>query len=258
MNPKRKTGTREWSEHSYNIGIGCSHDCRYCYAKSYAHRYGWTDASQPWTTERLKDNPPPITKKKGWTMFPTGHDITEFYLEPAIKVLREILEKGNKVLIVSKPHIQCVAEICHQLECYRTNMLFRFTIGTLDESVAKFWEPGAPSIKERIGCLKYAWEHGFATSVSMEPMLGTVVDTLDAFYVMEPYVTDKIWIGKMNKIDRRVKKENRQVEIACKLVLERQSDEKIMWLVDQLKDQPKVAWKDSIQEVMEKHEKSYL
>lgn len=29
---KKKTGTREWSESSLNIAIGCKNNCRYCYA----------------------------------------------------------------------------------------------------------------------------------------------------------------------------------------------------------------------------------
>ena len=43
-----KTGTREWSEHSRNIFIGCAHNCRYCYAAEMAVRYGRIKSRADW------------------------------------------------------------------------------------------------------------------------------------------------------------------------------------------------------------------
>jgi len=40
MMGKRRTGTREWSQHSANLFLGCEHDCRYCYARCSALRFG--------------------------------------------------------------------------------------------------------------------------------------------------------------------------------------------------------------------------
>ena len=65
MSTKRKTGTREWAESNYNIGIGCSHDCRYCYARTNAVRYKLVESSDVWTTEKVKDKMPPVSKKNG-------------------------------------------------------------------------------------------------------------------------------------------------------------------------------------------------
>src|SRR5512137_940578 len=113
---KRKTGTREWAETSYNIGTGCSHDCRYCYARSMSKRAGTIKSDSEWTTEKVKGKIPATTKKKGTVMFPTTHDITPFYLPTAIKALKELLAAGNNVLIVSKPHLECVVEMCEELK----------------------------------------------------------------------------------------------------------------------------------------------
>ncbi len=189
-------------------------------------------------------------------MFPTTHDVTPFYLPAAIEALKGLLSNGNNVLIVSKPHLECIAEICEQLEEWKSQILFRFTIGTSCEETAKFWEPGAPSIEERLSCLTYAYQHGFATSVSMEPMLGSVTETMDLFFAMEGNVTDKIWIGKMNKIDGRVNKVDDIVRKKCDRIVAMQRDENILWLVDKLKNHPKIAWKDSIKEIIEKYEMS--
>lgn len=35
-----KTGTREWADHNVNCVSGCINDCRYCYAKVMAKRFG--------------------------------------------------------------------------------------------------------------------------------------------------------------------------------------------------------------------------
>ena len=89
-------------------------------------------------------------------------------------------------------------------------------------------------------------------------MLGTVEETLDMFKKMEPYVTDTIWIGKMNKINTRVIKASPEIATACDEVTKWQGDENIMWLVNELKDNSKIAWKDSIKEVIEKNETGKL
>ena len=255
MSTKRKTGTREWAESNYNIGIGCSHNCRYCYARTNALRYKLVESSDAWTTEKVKSKMSPVSKRNGWIMFPTTHDISPYYLPYAIEALKNLLSKGNDVLIVSKPHIKCVVEMCKELKPWAANILFRFTIGTPSEDRAKFWEPGAPSITERVNCLRYAYGEGFSTSVSMEPMLGDVKETLEMFKIMEPYVSDKIWIGKMNKISTRVRNDSLEVATACDEVMKYQSDENIMWLVNELKSNPKISWKDSIKEVIEKNER---
>lgn len=228
---KRKTGTREWAESNYNVGIGCSHNCLYCYARSNALRFKFVDSHDDWTRERIRVKLSPITKKEGWIMFPTTHDVTPFYLDTILTSLEAILKKGNKVLLVSKPHFECVKAICEKFADYKDKILFRFTIGTSNEDTAKLWEPGAPSISDRRYCLGWAHASGFPTSISMEPMLGSVEEIYNLFNDLQYHVTDKIWIGKMNKINNRVRKSSPEIEAACKAIEENQTDEKIMWLV---------------------------
>lgn len=246
---KRKTGTREWAPASYNIGIGCSHDCLYCYARTNAKLN-----SKEWVKESVKKTFPKIPKTNGdWVMFPTQHDITEYYLEKSIDSIKKLLDAENKVLIVSKPHFECIRSICNAFVYYKDRILFRFTIGSMDNSKLKFWEPGAPSFEERVQALQHAFYSGFKTSVSMEPMVDSVENTIITFYNLDSWVNDKIWIGKMNKIDKRVlgRQISTPIEIACKKIKEEQSDKNILWMVDQLKYHPKIEWKDSIKEVIE-------
>ena len=78
------TGTKEWSNFSYNICKGCEHGCLYCYAKAQACRFD-KPMRIPGQWNRQKLNP---TRRalgaevgaKGVVMFPTSHDITPRFL----------------------------------------------------------------------------------------------------------------------------------------------------------------------------------
>ncbi len=37
---KVTSGTKEWADSNFNCILGCLNDCRYCYAKMMAHRFG--------------------------------------------------------------------------------------------------------------------------------------------------------------------------------------------------------------------------
>jgi DNA repair photolyase len=249
---RKGTGTKEWSEHSFNIGKGCSHGCLYCYARANALRFKLIENREDWETEIVNDKAllRAPGKKDGVIMYPTTHDITPTYLEGSVTVLKAMLSKGNDVLIVSKPHLDCIKRLCTELVGYKDHILFRFTIGSLNDEVVKLWEPGAPTPQERLEALKYAYENGFKTSVSMEPMLLNVDDTLLAFQTLKPYVTDKLWIGKMNKIDNRVEIKDPKAKEIIDAIKVNQSDPEIKRLYNILKDDDKVAWKDSIKQVI--------
>jgi hypothetical protein len=238
------TGTREWSDVSYNIGSGCGRRCLYCYANSFKQNPG---------DEKLKDPIPPLPKKRGSVMFPTRHDISPLYLPESIKAIRRILDSGRSVLIVSKPQRVCIEAICKEFAAETMSILFRFTIGSLDQDLASLWEPGAPTVGERIACLKHARSLGFETSVSMEPMLAGTDDALATFGVVCPDVSEKIWVGKMNKVDERVRQRDPAVANACTLIKSLQNDAEILRLVKALDGHPKVEWKDSIKEVIARH-----
>ncbi len=115
----------------------------------------------------------------------------------------------------------------------------------------KFWEPDAPDFAERIESLKYAFSEGYQTSVSCEPMLDDRVD--DVITQVSPFVTDSIWLGKMNHLRSRLafNGENDSVTIQKTEQLELwQEDENIEQLYSQFKDNPLIKWKDSIKKVV--------
>ena len=249
-----KFGTREWAEVNANIYLGCEHNCRYCYARNNAlKRFKKIKSEDEWKNpvlqERSFKEKPKLYKNKR-IMFPTQHDITPDNVFNCIVYLTGWLEKGNNVLIVSKPHMNVVKELCDNLTKYRNQIVFRFTIGSPNNDVLKFWEPDAPDYEERKSALIYAFDHGYVTSVSCEPILDEDIELM--VYELLPFITDTIWLGKMNFIKQRVdtkdwKKEDfdymKKVESVIK-------DEFIRDLYDDFKDNPKVKWKESIKQVL--------
>jgi DNA repair photolyase len=246
---KQKAGFREWAPGSCNIGIGCSHNCIYCCFRLYALRFRGVKSREDWAKERLKEPPPRIRKFEGTVMMPTAHDVTPFYLPAVEAQLKALLEVGNQVLIVTKPHLECIRRLCVALAPYKQQVLFRFTIGTLDRKLTKLWEPGATAPAERFACLKHAFRRGFATSVSMEPMLAGTEDAVATFYKLIPFVTETIWFGKMNHVNRWGPA-TPEIATACWYIRKLQCDAAILDLVRRLGSHPQVKWKDSIRQVI--------
>lgn len=189
-------------------------------------------------------------------MFPTTHDVTPRNLEESICVLGKLLKAGNTVLLVSKPHIGCISTICESFQDYRKRLIFRFTIGSMDDRILSFWEPNAPGFGERKQCLIFAYSRGYQTSVSCEPYLDCEVDKIvDLYELLSPYVTDSFWIGKLRHFDRRVILDGAtsgDIERFVEPLKAAQSDEFVLGLCQRLSRERLVVWKDSIREVIEK------
>lgn len=243
-------GVSEWAAFSEGIQVGCEHDCVYCYQKEKMIRLKKVTPEQ-WKVPRPKKNirrsyPP----RSGITMFPTTHDITPLNIRECITQLKRMLFHCNKVLIVSKPHLQVIERLCAEFEDSKSQILFRFTIGSCHDEVLKFWEPNAPSFEERLACLRVAFERGFQTSVSAEPLLDS--DALGLYASVQPYLTDCIWFGKMNEIERRVKTDGWTPEMLEQVerIKRMQTDEQIRRLYAEFSGLPKVKWKESIKKVV--------
>lgn len=255
------TGTKEWAEHTENICLGCHNDCVYCYAAFNADRQH-SKSRADWHKESFtnRSRMTCYSHKEGVIMFPTTHDITEFNVDECIRVLKLMLEANNKVLIVSKPNPKCVKKLIKELKPYKQNVMFRFTIGTSNNKVLKLFEPNAPSYRERERALKMAFKAGYRTSVSMEPMLCAADLAFTTIINLQPYVTDSIWIGKLNKAELRIDESRMTEKLKLgldSLLLWQNSDTCIYGLVGLIQacgeiEQQKIQWKDSIKEVMKK------
>lgn len=246
-------GTHEWAETNFNFIDGCSHDCKYCYSKEMAIRFK-RKTPTTWKDEEIRKKCLNIkySLKSGTIMFPSSHDITPKFLNETILILNNILAIGNNVLIVTKPHLVCVKEICETFPNYKDQILFRFTIGSSSNTVLRFWEPGAPVFEERLKCLRYAFEHGYQTSVSCEPMLDKHIEKL--IDLLLPHTSESIWVGKANYLIKRMRingvNDKESIEKAEKLYEWQSNNDNILKLYKRYCDNPKIKWKESIKRIL--------
>lgn len=245
-------GTTEWAASNVNFIKGCSNDCKYCFSKEMAIRFkrktpdNWKEEEINWVA--YKKN---VKQREGYIMFPSTHDITSKHLDLTIDFLKRLLINGNKVLIVSKPSFECIKRICDTFTEYKGYILFRFTIGSVNDQTLKFWEPNAPDYKERKQALIYAFEAGYQTSISCEPMLDNKIEKV--IEDLSQYVTDAIWLGKMNFAIRRLRTNGHldaEYLLAAEQLLEWQNDAAIKNLYNKYKDNPQIKWKESIKKVV--------
>ena len=252
----KKTGTMEWSDRTYNIQDGCSYDCRYCYAKEMAIRFK-RSTPEAWARPVVRDHyfVPPRHKKPGVTMFPSAHDITMHNYEEAEIAIRNMLRNDEKVLVVTKGDTHAIRMTLAGLKWAAERLEVRVTIGSHEDAVLKFWEPGAPCFEDRVKTLTWAKEAGYRTSVSMEPML--CANPMAVIARVLHAVTGEIWIGLPKDLVRRVSVNcpgDAQALAQARLLVGMWNDEWVMKLYAQMKGQSWVRWKDSIRQVVEKRQ----
>lgn len=248
----RKNLKNEWAPWSHSWISGCAHDCKYCYAKAWATERGWK-APSTWSNEEVRSHDVNMRFKKcdGCIELPHSHDISPQNLDAAMKVLGGLLACGNQLVILSKPHLECIEQICKAFGEHKDNIVFRFTIGSSDSDVLRFWEPNAPSLDERKECLRYAFDEGFRTSVSCEPMLDDRIEAV--VNQVDPFVTETIWIGKMNAVLERLRTNGHgdQATIErARALMESQQNRRILALYERLKDNSKIRWKGYIKRIV--------
>lgn len=180
-------------------------------------------------------------------MFPTSHDITRENVMEAVSLLRAYTASGNKVLVVSKPDPACIRVMFKELATVRGQITFRFTIGSADNNVLKFWEPYAPTFEQRLESLRIAYTAGFQTSVSCEPMLDNRIDLV--VEAVRPFVTDTIWLGRVNNLMNAVAlncPNDPQAKQHARELLASQPDEWLQELHARYAADPLIRFKDSI------------
>lgn len=263
----KATGTKEWAICNVNIYDGCEHNCGYGYCRAmkciYPGKMPLVEWEKPTLNEEAFFAKPPITKVKGNAerrkrgnpdlldiMFPTVHDITPNNLEWCRLKLRQLLRAGLTVLITTKPHLDCIITLCNDLEPWKDQITFRFTITTRNNELLKYWEPGAPPYEERFEALKYAFSAGYKTSISMEPCLD-INDSVELAKILLPFVTQGdagIWIGPAKQLKQRMVKKAPE-DLAMATALDNQKytklNPKLRSVLEALAEIPKVAFKEN-------------
>jgi DNA repair photolyase len=224
--------------------IGCKYDCKYCHAKEDAIRRRRKTAEN-WSREELNQAMlyQKYNKVPGTFVFPAGHDIHPENVNEVSIVLFQILSAGNKVVVTTKPNYESVQKICSQFFKYKSQILFQFSIGSVNSETLEFWEPGAPDFNERLKSLKIAFYQGFNTSVVCEPVLDTGVEEL--IEAVSPYVTEHIMIGDIRPLLSTLKRSkffNEELIIRVQQLLNWNTNERLLDLHNRFKDNDLIRW----------------
>jgi DNA repair photolyase len=180
----------------------------------------------------------------GRVMFPSSHDIVDIpeVKEACFVVLEKLLEAENEVLITTKPCFNVIKDIVEDFKVFQNNMQFRFTITSNNDDRLLFCEPNAPSYDERLESLILAFKEGYKTSVSVEPFLDK--DPVPLINELLPFITESLWIGPMNYIQR--KNVPTEYEPEYERIRNNKNKENLKKIYNNLINLPKIQFKDSM------------
>jgi len=164
-------------KYSLNPYTGCSHFCLYCYATAYIGvkpstpkrdykrrlladiESGRLDPRYHIDISTSSDPYPPEEKK---------HSITRWTLE-------QLLPRGYRVLVITKSSL--VTRDKDVLS--RGNAAVTITVTSVDASLARRLEPGAPPPQERIGALRALSQSGVPVGLRLDPVFPHITDSDD-------------------------------------------------------------------------------
>ena len=188
--------------HDYclNPYTGCQVGCRYCYARLFIPRY--SGHSEPWGEfVDAKVNAPELLRKqlvraKRGTVWVSSvcdpYQPLEVKYRLTRRCLEELLSRQFPVNVQTKSSL-----VTRDLDLFQkfNDIEVGFTIATDDERIARLFEPGASSIRERAAALSTLHEHGIRTFAFLGPLLPGNADGLAELVAGK---VDHVLIDRMN------------------------------------------------------------
>ncbi|MBO3767787.1 MAG: radical SAM protein [Candidatus Brockarchaeota archaeon] len=191
------------TDYCINPYAGCQHACKYCYARFVSRFYG-KKMSEWGNFVYVKVNLPKLLsfekrlKRSGEIILSSTTDayqpLEEKY-EITRKVLQELLnEEKFSVVIQTKSNL--VLRDIDLIKSFGNRIKVGFTI-TMDDDMAKIFEPGASSTSSRIEALKKLKESGITTYAFLGPLIPGISNF--KWLVEQVYeFSDYIYVDKLN------------------------------------------------------------
>jgi DNA repair photolyase len=194
-----------WFLDSYTVNAysGCSFNCLFCYIRGSKYGEHMEDkTSYKINAVELLDKQLASRAKKGEYGFIVVSSATDPYLhfEKELKLTRGILEVILKhrfpVHIITRSdlvtrdfdllhEINEVAILPENLKGkMKDKVIVTFSFSTVDDGVAKIFEPGATPPSKRLEIMEMAAKENFLTGVSMMPLLPYITDTSESLEKM--------------------------------------------------------------------------
>lgn len=195
---KPKGKAKEYADLAVDIYSGCTHGCRYCYAKHYTGQNFHSSACpQNNFISLLKKDIEKLTPDSPEILLSFHGDVYQ-PAEEELKLTRQALEilrdADLPFTVLTKGGMRAVRDF-DILESYKKSR-FGTTLIFTTQADADYWEPAAASIESRIQAIKEASRRRIRTWVSIEP----VIDPDQALHLVEslhPFV-DHWKVGKIN------------------------------------------------------------
>jgi DNA repair photolyase len=158
---------------SLNPYTGCPHGCLYCYASSYIPRF----AECRLKVDLLKCLAREAAKVKPGTLVALSNSSDPYPpLEKKLRLTRGCLqilkERGLCVQVVTKSHL--VAQDADLLA--EMNACVAITVTTLQDSICRRLEPGAPLPAKRLDAMAKLAKNGVAVSARIDPIIPGIND----------------------------------------------------------------------------------
>ncbi len=191
------------ADYCINCYTGCSHGCRYCYAR-FMKKY--TSHQEPWGEfVDVKVNAPRVLdrelpRKSRGSVFLSSvcdpYQPLESKYGLTGKCLRILLHRQWPVVVQTKsPLVMRDLKVLKGFE----NATVGFTITTLDEKVRKAFEPETVSSEQRIGALKKLHESGIKTYAFIGPMYPFLTEKdLEGIFERLSEAVDEVYVDKLS------------------------------------------------------------
>ena len=177
--PLKVAGGGEGNRCKYNVrldtyGCGCQHDCSYCYAKSLLQFRGLWDARVPRVAnvDRLRKA---VGKLEEGSVVRLG-GMTDCFMPlekecgVTLETLKMLNERGIGYLIVTKSPLVAEKEYVRALDPELAHI--QVSVTSLDDGLAKTYEPGAAEPSRRIRAAKNLQRAGYDVQLRLSPYLG--------------------------------------------------------------------------------------
>jgi len=227
-------------EYTINPYVGCSHSCRYCYARFMrrftGHREKWGEFLD------AKINAPDLLEKE-IKKKPMGRVWISGVCDPYQSAEKKYRLTGRCLEILLEHQWPVTIQTKSSLVLRDIEILTKFndievgfSISTADDQIRKIFEPGAPPINERIHALDVLHSRGIQTFAMIAPILPRVgglvkllpgkvdqvlIDRLNYAYANRIYVENKLewakedtfFLHKANELCEGFRKQNLSVRV---------------------------------------------
>lgn len=177
------------------------------------------------------------------------YSIPAYKEEQTCEVVERMVKSGFSQVTLVNPSFQYVEKICkHFHHYYHGSISFTFYLGSYHSEVLKYWNPGEPSIWEILSTIKLANAYRFRVYVHCLPL---DLDTYGLVQTLTPFV-DEIAIDLPDHIDNYLSKDDRKDYdkiIKAHEIMENQTDDWVIGLVEKLNNNPVVKWGELIDRI---------